>query len=235
MRKGISGSTLKIMAMLFMLCDHIGYVLLGPFVTGAEGTAAAYYILRAVIGRWAFPIYCFLLVEGFQKTRSRKKYGLRLFLFALVSEVPFDLAFYGSPFSQTHCNIFFTLLLSVIMMELMEKAEERLGDWRLRALCQAGAFLCAALAAELIRCDYGAKGILAVALLYVFRKKKGAQLLAGCAAFLWEITAPLAFLPVAFYNGEKGLKLKYVFYLFYPGHLLALYFLWQLYFSGLAY
>jgi hypothetical protein len=79
-----------------------------------------------------------------------------------------------------------------------------------------------ALLAELIGCDYGAKGIAAVALLYLFRRDKWEQIIAGCVAFLWEITAPLAFIPVAFYNGKKGLRLKYVFYLFYPLHLLLL-------------
>lgn len=226
-KRGLSGSTLKIIAMISMLVDHTAYVLLGPFLTDTSLTAdsyiTAYKIMRYLIGRWAFPIYCFLLVEGFQKTHDRWKYAVRLFLFSLISEIPFDLAFYGTPFEGAHCNIFFTLLLSFIMMALMEEAKTHLENLWLVMGIDIAVFLAAAACAELFRCDYGAKGIIAVALLYLFRNNKTEQLIAGCAAFLWEITAPLAFIPIAFYNGKRGLKLKYVFYVFYPAHLLLLY------------
>ena len=111
-KKGISGSTLKIIAMITMLIDHIGAAVcmrmmlaegFGDLNGAAEETIKAwvtvhadlystYYMFR-MIGRIAFPIFCFLLVEGFKHTKDAKKYAIRLFAFALISEIPFDLAF----------------------------------------------------------------------------------------------------------------------------------------------
>ncbi len=228
-KRGLSGSTLKIIAMISMLTDHAAYVFLGPVLTKdplVSGSAlTAYRFLRTFVGRFAFPIYCFLLVEGFQKTHNRKKYALRLFAFALISEVPFDLAFYNTPLDMGHSNVFFTLFLSFIMMALLECAGMHLRSQWLRFFSVIAVPFVISLCAEIISCDYGAKGIIAVALLYIFRRNKTEQFLAGCVAFVWEITAPLAFIPIAFYNGTRGLKLKYVFYAFYPAHLLLLYLL----------
>lgn len=244
-RKGLSGSTLKIIAMISMLADHAAYVLLGPVLIEngiysvgnlsleymgellAEGYVgyvyAAYQIMRRLIGRIAFPVYCFLLVEGFQKTGSREKYGLRLFLFALISEIPFDLAFYGKAFEWKHGNVFFTLWIAFLMLYLWESLRENMKNLWMIWGTGIVVFLASALLAELIHCDYGAKGIIAIALLYLFRRNKAEQLIAGCVAFIWEITAPLAFIFAAFYNGKKGLKWKYIFYVFYPAHLFILY------------
>lgn len=222
--KGLSGSTLKIIAMISMLVDHFAVVLLGNMIRG-DAYDIVYRIMRLYIGRIAFPIFCFLLVEGFQRTGSRKKYAVRLFLSAFISEIPFDLAFYGKVWEIGHQNVFFTLGIGLLMMWGMEEAEKGCQSRWLAFFEKAVTFLLAAFAAELICCDYGAKGIIAIALLYLFRRSKREQLIAGCVAFLWEITAPLAFIPVAFYNGKRGLKLKYIFYAFYPVHLLFLYFL----------
>lgn len=87
-QQGISGYWLKVIAVVSMLIDHTSAVILEQ-IPGLEAPA---FFMR-IIGRAAFPIYCFLLVEGFYHTRSRAKYAGRLFLFALISEVPFDLAF----------------------------------------------------------------------------------------------------------------------------------------------
>ena len=131
-RAGISGSGLKILSVIFMLADHIAAVVFfhilsqnGIFYLGDTSVSYMrelvqdgfvgwiyvwYQIMRRIVGRWAFPIYCFLLVEGFEKTKDRRKYAGRLLAFALVSEVPFDLAFDGKMISLEHQNVFFTLL-----------------------------------------------------------------------------------------------------------------------------
>lgn len=241
----ISGSTLKLIALVTMLIDHTAAVLLPyPMLENGiyyfnfsieyaaaalgEGPAGWFYILyqimRRFLGRLAFPIYCFLLVEGFEKTHSRMKYAFRLFLFALFSEVPFDLAFNSRTFYAHYQNVFFTLFLGFLMMWAMRLLEERVQIPTLKWGGTAIIFLAAAFAAERIYCDYGANGIIAIALLYLFRKNRRQQIIAGTMAFLWEVTAPLAFIFVGLYNGKRGLKLKYIFYLFYPLHLLILYF-----------
>ncbi len=245
---GISGSTLKMIAVVTMLTDHLAAVVLPSLLaryeifyfgdyssghmqeliaqTGVGGWIyVLYQVMRRIFGRLAFPIYCFLLVEGFGRTRSRLKYAGRLFAFALISEIPFNLAFRGNVLDGSYQNIFFTLLFGFAMIWAMEEVERRICQPFLRLCGFAAAFLGAAFAAEAFKCDYGAHGIIAIALLYLFRKNKREQIIAGCVAFLWEITAPFAFVFIGFYNGRRGWKLKYLFYAFYPVHLLVLYLL----------
>ena len=234
-KKGISSSTLKLIAVFSMLIDHTAAVLVwNPLNPGAQTIVQdmvsgwnmqwlGYLFMRYPIGRLAFPIYCFLLVEGFLRTRNIKKYAVRMLLFAFISEVPFDLAFYGKVCEVGSQNVFFTLFLAIIALSGVKWAEQKLsGRWSaLIGKLMSVAIVC--VLAELICCDYGAKGILAVLVLYLFRYDKAAQILAGCVTFSWEITAPLAFIPISRYNGERGLRMKYFFYAFYPVHLLILY------------
>ena len=253
----LSGSTLKIMALIFMLTDHTAAIVFPPILVRydvtyfgnlsmeyIQGLCASgfvgwlyvlYQIMRRVLGRLAFPIYCFLLVEGFGKTGNRKKYAGRMLLFALISEIPFNLAFRGKIFDTSYQNVFFTLLLGFLMIWIMDAVRERFlavyekkasgaaGAYRIIIPTDAAVFAAFALAAELIKCDYGVHGIIAVALLYLTRRDKFKQLFAGCVAFFWEFTAMFSFIFIGFYNGKRGIKLKYVFYIFYPAHLLVLY------------
>lgn len=233
--RGISGSTLKLIAVISMLIDHFAAGILGRYLGfygrgelvywwgSLDAVNRAYWIMR-LIGRFAFPIYCFLLVEGFQHTRSRGKYAARLFAFALLSEIPFDLLFNGRLLEFTYQNVFFTLLLGMLTMwgyDWISKRE------RLAAVCKvalyAAVIAAGMYAAHFLHTDYAARGVFCILALYVFREKY--QLFAGCIAFAWELPAPLAFIPIAFYNGRRGWNLKYLFYLFYPAHLLVLYLL----------
>ena len=249
-KRGLSSSTLKIIAIISMLIDHTAAVLvghklvsLGIYSVGDISPAyilelftqsgfvagfwyVAYQLMRRVIGRIAFPIFCFLLVEGFGRTKNRLKYMGRLFLFALLSEVPFDLAFHGVSRYSDGQNVFVTLFLGLLMLCIFAKLEEmfaeKSGNW-LKFIGQAACFGLIAILSEWVCCDYGAWGILAIAVLYLFRENKQLQILTGCVSFCWEMPAMLGFIPVAFYNGKRGLKLKYLFYVFYPVHLLILY------------
>lgn len=230
-KKGLSGSTIKIIAIVAMLIDHIGAVIVERMIlNNSKGGFIAHdgfyqldMVLRS-IGRIGFPIFCFLLVEGFLHTGNVKKYALRLGIFALISEIPFDLAFSGRVFFLGYQNVFFTLFIGLLVMIAFRAVEQ---NEKLRTavkyLLDVLAFAAGVGLAIWLKTDYNGIGVACIMAIYVFRRNRIWQLIAGCAVFLWEIPAPLAFLPIAFYNGERGLKMKYFFYIFYPAHLLVLY------------
>lgn len=223
-RQYLTGFHLKIIAMLTMLIDHIGAAVLENMMSHRNVMAGlnldtflmADRILRS-IGRMAFPIYCFLLVEGFLHTSNRKKYFLLMGVFALVSEMPFDLAFFGEVVAMHYQNVFFTLAVGLLTMQGMEYAKQKLPVlWLLPAV--AGIFL-----AEFLSCDYGGIGICLIVIFYYFHENRMMQCVVGALSFLWEAWSLPAFILLFFYNGERGQRInKYVFYAFYPVHLVVL-------------
>ena len=230
-----SGTALKTIACITMLVDHIGAScieagLLLPELERGEVSGGAWdqlslFQLDRVLrftGRLAFPIFCFLLVEGFVHTRDVKKYVRRLFLFAFISEVPFDLAFFCTPFALDHQNVYWTLALGVLAMAGLKRFEKENGLPGWQGLVWAGGCAVLALAANT---DYHAIGVLIICTLYLTRADRKRQCLAGAVLFLFELTAPLAFVLVWFYNGQRGAcspLQKKAFYWFYPVHLLVL-------------
>ena len=130
-------------------------------------------------------------------------------------------------------NVFFTLfigLLTMIAYRAVEEKEEWGQAWKVILyilIVAAGMAL-----AYFLKTDYAEKGVFCIMVLYIFRKKKMWQLIAGCASFIWETPALFGFIPIAFYNGTRGWKMKYFFYIFYPAHLLILYLL--CYFMGIS-
>jgi hypothetical protein len=175
-----------------------------------------------LIGRLAFPIYCFLLVEGFLHTHDLRKYAMRMLVFALISEIPFDWAFYNTPFYTGHQNVYWTLLIGLIAMALVR----RLGNGRISGsilqVCAVGGCM---LVAELLQTDYSSTGVFLIVLLYVLRNRRTLQCAAGAFTMMYELTAPIAFIPVWFYNGERGncsRKETLFYYIFYPAHIFVL-------------
>ena len=247
-KKGITGSTLKIIAIITMLIDHIGAVILertpavsyGMYqltmnnlgniseVIQNNGAIVVYMIFR-LIGRLGFPIFCFLLIEGFLHTRNVWKYAFRLFLFSLISEIPFNLAFRRNIFDTSYQNVFFTLLLGLLALILIQLVEKKLASNKILQylLIIPIAFVFMLTAELLIQCDYGASGVLTIVIMYLLRRNKVLEMTGGCiiltAMNYLEITSFFTLIPVYKYNGERGLRLKYVFYAFYPVHLLILY------------
>ena len=242
-RKGLPGSTLKMIAIITMLIDHVGAALVGRLLivngyteavnTGNMQTVIQWmqdnallyygYSVMRMIGRIAFPIFIFLMIEGFEKTSNRWKYAIRLGAFALISEIPFDLAFNAKILEFTYQNVFFTLLIGFLTMWGIEKIEEQSRDLETQWCLQVLLVMAAGFLAEKISCDYGAYGIIAIGLFYLFRRNRPLQIFLGCGSFCWEWPACFACIPLSFYNGKRGLNLKYVFYAFYPVHLLVLF------------
>lgn len=224
---GISGSTLKLLAIITMFIDHAGAtviraVLRHPYITEDASRLALWkniYQISRQIGRIAFPIFCFLLVEGFIHTRNVRKYAGRLFLFALISEIPFDLALKGSWYFPAKQNVYFTLLIGLLVLIGISILTQNMTQYQLLCVLPiaAGMYL-----ANFIDTDYNYKGVFLIAILYLLKEMRLCQCAGGAAAVSWELPAPLAFIPVYLYNGSRGLRMKYFFYWFYPVHLLLL-------------
>ena len=224
-RVGYSGTALKLTACITMLVDHIGASCIESTYTTLNRAPLMLATLdrtMRLIGRLAFPIYCFLLVEGFLHTHDVRRYFQRLLLFGLLSEIPFDLAFYRTPFYWDHQNVYWTLALGVLAMAALQKFQKEEGKVSWQGWLAA---LGCVIIAELAATDYGAIGVALILALYLTRKSRKQQCIVGAVMMLYELTAPLAFLLVWYYNGERGYCPKWMqraFYLFYPVHLALL-------------
>lgn len=223
---GISADSLKWIALITMLIDHTGASILEkiPQYTTLDWVFPLDMALR-LIGRIAFPIYCFLLVEGFYKTCSRKKYAFNLLIFALISEIPFELSFMGGLDIGFH-NVYWTLLLGMLLMITLETIKVRKPDkYNLLALLVLAVF---AGIAQIAYTDYAAIGVILIFILYQTRDDRKRQSILGAVAMCYEITAPISFILTYNYNGQRKPRkyayTKYLFYAFYPIHLLLLYF-----------
>ena len=217
----LDGTTLKLIAMISMVFDHAGDMFF-PDVMWPR-----------MIGRLAMPIFSFFIAEGFSHTRDKKKYLCRLGIFALISEIPFDLAFEGK-IGFSHQNIMLSFFFAVVALMLYDwiqggtKSEENHASIGKTIL---GVIAVAAIAALslLLRADYTIFAVIAVFLFYVLRQKHplvrtgvGVAFLALTRTVGYYCTTGLSFIPLAMYTGKKGKGLKWLFYGFYPGHLLLL-------------
>lgn len=221
--KCLTSQNLKLIALITMTLDHIGAVLLPQFL-----------VLR-VIGRIAFPIYSFLIVNGFFYTRNWKKYLMRLFMFAGISEVCFDLTFFGKAIYWGYQNVYFTLGLGLLMIALLEKIrtknENRLSRLYWNMWIEVLVVLLVCGIAWMIQSDYHIFGILMIYGFYQFRTINwnailyqaiiNAILMGGVQGF-----AVMALPVIGMYNGKPGTtKMKWMFYLYYPLHLMVIYFI----------
>lgn len=207
---------LKALALITMFIDHFGAIFQHDILT------------YRIIGRLAFPIYCFLLVEGYFHTSNVKKYVERLFIFALISEIPFDLAFYNR-IDFVHQNIFFTLFLGLITIYILENKKEKFNYNKTVII------LSACIVAIILNVDYHAIGIIYILLFYYTRffdklkRFKFVSLGMFAVNFMssWVQQFSLLALPfIYYYNGKLGTKNKFIqifFYAAYPLHLLLYY------------
>lgn len=212
---------LKILAILAMSLDHIAAVFLSPINMP--------YLLMRGFGRIAFPIFCFLIVEGYYHTRDVKKYMIRLAGFALVSEIPFDLCFYQKPFYWQHQNVFFTLALGLITIYAIDEIKKRFSTSYIKALVlQFAVIILAMTTAWFLSTDYSMLGILIIIAFYVGHGNIIQIAISICIVTLYlgntfQLYSLLALIPIYLYNGKKGPSMRYVFYVFYPAHMLILY------------
>jgi len=237
---GITGETddmnrnqIKTIAIIAMMIDHIAMFFLAPGIAEAPLSRVAVYAAMRVIGRLTAPIMLFFLVEGFTYTSSRFKYGLRLLIFGLISQIPYALSHYNSLW-KLDFNVIITLFLTFLMLVANEKIENRL----FRRIVVFGLIMVT------FCCDWGVIGPFMAWLFYENRGDRKAQIryyslisaiqVISAAYFLFqngyhwygELWQTGLFLVIPFllhYNGEAGRKSelsKWIFYLVYPVHLL---------------
>lgn len=253
--KCINGNTLKVIACISMLIDHLTAGIMLPVVRNGLYTGSLtidqlnllYKILRG-IGRTAFPIYCFLLVEGFIHTRSKLRYALSLLLFGIISEIPFDIVFFAryevfniniaktleanSYILNDQCNVYFTLLIGLLVIWAIDAVTEKINPKMQMlpvVLLMAAIFTTiGGFVAFKINSDYDFYGVVLIAIMYILRKYDLIKILVGyffISQLGIEYFSFPGFILMALYNHQRGRNLgylKYLFYVFYPVHLMAI-------------
>ena len=250
MYRRYTSEQLKKLAMGTMFIDHAAVALI--YNTGLNEISPLLEnigIAMRLIGRMAFPLYTFLLVQGFLWTRDWRRYAARVAGFALVSEVPYDLVAFGTIWNLERQNTMFTMLVGLLCMKMFSELEEfressgtswwpgaGTGNTSLltpmgrKWFARVGMILTAVtgiLAADFLRVDYGSAGILLILVFYMFRFRPAEQLFGGCIVLyfmyfnVYAISAWIAIFLISRYNGERGRKMGYLPYIFYPAHLLV--------------
>lgn len=198
---------LKMIALLTMLIDNFGMV----FYPQVE--------IYRIIGRISFMLFAFLLVEGTHHTKDFKGYLKRLFIWALISEIPFDLAHSGMVFNWQEQNIFFTLFLSAFGIYILKNSQT--------ALRKISVIIATFFVMNLIKADYGAYGLIVIYLFYFIKsldiKIIIIQLTSIILVFFGDVLqmwSGMAFIPILLYNQKQGMKTGKLFYSFYAVHLL---------------
>ena len=223
----LTGSTLKLLAVLSMVVDHVAVFLLRDNEAFQQVLCAVgnreitpYFLMRA-FGRLAFPIFAFLVVEGFVHTRDRFKYGRNLLFFAFISELPWNLI-YASTWHYPTQNVFFTLFLGYMGLCCISY-------WKEESVKKVVGLLLLLAVSYKLRADYGYRGFAFILMLYALRGSLLLKSVIGCCMLPGAWMPGLAFIPIAFYDGRRGFIrgnfAKYWFYAFYPTHLLILYWL----------
>ena len=184
-------------------------------------TLAGIGSIMQLIGGMAIPVFAFLLVEGFRNTSDYKKYLLTMIITALVSEIPYDLAICGKVWDLSSQNAMITMCICLIMLKCMELFSNSSGfaGSMVRILIMIAAIVWV----SIFRAEYGLCMVLLVTVFYVFDTKNVLKTVLGCIISLMYVTGPIAFYGIWCYNGERKDRInKYVYYAFYPLHLLVL-------------
>ena len=252
----LTGNSLKMIAVMAMVIDHTCKIVLQWLLSNYWGVMVDTgklsweqfekidYFIRfdlQSIGTIAFPLFCFLLAEGFQHTRNKKRYIGLMLVFALISEIPFDIGFFSRyslmegtlPFYLKYQNVFFTLFLGLLTLACLERCscKSQVRTDKIKSVVlQVVSVALFSVIAELIRCDYGIQGILFISAFYVCRSHRVYQVLLFLLAYMGAtgnqptMCILFACLLILLYNGRRGkLKLKRFFYVFYPLHITILY------------
>ena len=224
MKKCLSNFDLKLIAIITMTIDHIGVVFGTPF----------YNLLRAV-GRLSFPIFAFLLTEGYVHTKSFSKYFLRLLVLAVISEVIYDYVFFDSFIYIDANNIFFTLALGLLTLFLLDKSKglikryfkDKVDLVIILPITYLLIIVIMGLMGEFLNFSYGMLGILVISFFYLFKDNFALIVISVSLSTLilgegMQYFSVFSLILIYFYNKKLGKKSKLFFYLYYPLHILVL-------------
>ena len=224
MKKCLSNFDLKLIAIITMTIDHIGVVFGTPF----------YNLLRAV-GRLSFPIFAFLLTEGYVHTKSFSKYFLRLLVLAVISEIIYDYVFFGSFIYRGANNIFFTLALGLLTLFLLDKSKglikryfkDKVDLFIILPITYLLIIVIMGLMGEFLNFSYGMLGILVISFFYLFKDNFPLVVISVSLSTLIlgegvQYFSLFSLILIYFYNQKLGMKCKLFFYLYYPLHILVL-------------
>lgn len=239
---------LKLIAIIVMTIDHTGHMLGIDYRDGKNYLGDIFthdqYMMLRTIGRVAFPIFCYLIVEGFFYTRNVWKYSGRLLIFALISQIPFNLMQTREIYTPgCNTNVFFTLFFGLLAVTVMdaciktakklksEKSYNSFSNVRYYAVGVVFAFAMM-LIAETLKTDYSSLGVIIILLFYIFRGKPVRLFISMYLAIYYlstnlEMYALYAFIPIFLHNKKKGPGLKYFFYVYYPLHITVLFLIWK--------
>lgn len=216
-----SGAQLKYLAFISMLIDHVNNAIVTPMLDGG-GFLLYLSNIFSILGRIAFPIFIFFIVEGFFKTSNRKKYLITLLIFGVISEVPFDM-FTSKTFFDPHWNnMMFTLALCLITIWIIDSIKNKLDNKVLWYVISIIIVILFGFLAMQLSLDYDYHAIVVAYLFYIFYDKPilGAGL--GYLSIIKELYSFLGFSMTLTYNGERGRQYKWLNYFFYPVHILIL-------------
>ena len=222
--KCLSSAKLKFIAIFSMLVDHINKAMIYPNLVSNMGFLATLSDVFDVIGRIAFPLFCFMLIEGFFKTRNRKKYLLNLLIFGIISEVPFDMFTTGSFYNANWQNVMFTLALVLGTIWIIDILKHKMENkpkvlWYIVSLL---IVMVMCIVTMMLSLDYEHHAILMGYVFYLFYNKPLLQIPFGCLSVYDQPWSLLGFGLILTYNGKRGKQNKMLNYWFYPVHLLIL-------------
>ena len=235
---GINALQLKLLAMVCMLADHIW----------ASLAYSAQWL--TCIGRLAFPIFAFQIAEGYARTHDRKGYRRRILLWALITELPFNLMTGGGLINPFHQNVLFTFAIALLLMRCIDKVRDKFEKKAALVMFFSGAMLLVGyLLGSFLFVDYYGAGVVTVLIFYFFHERKwwAFILQAICLYYvnvemMGGLTVPmelfgqsfelhqqslalLALIPIWLYRGRKGnesVLFRFGCYFFYPAHMLLL-------------
>ena len=214
----LNSAQMKYIAFVSMFIDHFNKAIITPKLNYQQPLVFISSLFD-IIGRIAFPIFAFMIVEGFYKTNSKWKYLRNLLIFAVISEIPYDM-FQSKVFINNRSqNIMWALALGLFTLIIVDKLKEKIKNKYIWIFISVIIVAINAILATLLSFDYDYYSIIIIFILYIFYDKRFVGSLLSYLVIIKEVYAILGFAIINLYNGEKGRQNKLFNYLFYPVHL----------------